>query len=104
MTTDKAREATRSEYWRAKIEAQGRSGLSVHRFCQQQGLNEPSFYAWRKRVRREEPPRFALVEPLVTASVATVPVELLLASGERLRIGAGADASTIRAVIQALRA
>ena|SRR5579862_354368 len=104
MSTYKATEATRSEYWRAKIEAQGRSGLSVHRFCEQQGLNEPSFYGWRKRLRGKEPLRFALVESLATAPVATAPVELLLASGERLRIGAGADASTIRTVIQALRA
>ena len=31
-------------------------------------------------------------------------LELVLATGERLRIGAGADAATVRMVLEALRA
>ena len=32
------------------------------RFCEQEGLSDPSFYVWRKRLRKRQPMRFALVE------------------------------------------
>src|SRR5437016_3671661 len=52
----------RSEYWRERIAEQERSGMSVQRFCEEQGLTEQSFYLWRKRLRKQQPMRFALVE------------------------------------------
>src|SRR6266446_1013903 len=52
----------KSEYWRERITEQERSGMSVQRFCQEQGLTEQSFYLWRKRLRKQQPMRFALVE------------------------------------------
>jgi hypothetical protein len=50
--------------------------------------------------------RFALVE---TGSARRQPateagLELVLATGERLRIGAGVDGTTLRTVLEALRA
>ena len=98
------RKRAREEYWRGQIVAQGDSGLTVKRFCQRQGVSEHSFYGWRKRLRAQKPAlRFALVEPVPQPACAA-PLELVLASGERLRIGAGVDAATIRAVLEALRA
>jgi len=98
--------AARSEYWRALIAEQEHSGMPVQRFCEQRGLTEQSFYLWRKRLRNQHPMRFALVE---TGSArqprATEPdLELMLATGERLRIGAGVDPATLRRVLEALRA
>jgi transposase-like protein len=92
--------------WRERIEAQERSGLTVERFCKEQGLTQQSFYLWRKRLREQQPMRFALVE---TGSVRRQPeteaaLELVLGSGERLRIGVGVDATTLRTVLEALRA
>ena len=87
---------TRDEYWRERIAAQERSGLSVQQFCKEQGLNNPSFYYWRKRLRQQTPVRFALIE----TGVAPQPparseqcLELVLPAGERLRIGAGVNAA-----------
>jgi hypothetical protein len=82
-----------------------RSGLPVRTFCEQAKVNEHSFYNWRARLRTEdEPVRFALVEPLAkTNTRGHEGIELTLASGERLRIGAGADAATMRMVLAALR-
>jgi hypothetical protein len=57
--------AARHERWRERIAQQERSGLSVQDFCKQQGLTEQSFYAWRKRLRKEQPVRFAVVETRV---------------------------------------
>jgi transposase-like protein len=94
------------EYWLGRITEQGRSGMSVQRFCEEQGLKEQSFYYWRKRLREQQPMRFALVE---TGSgrqrpAGEVEMELVLATGERLRIGAGVDPAALRRVLEALRA
>jgi transposase-like protein len=95
----------RSEYRRQRVAEHEGSGLSVPQFCQQHGLTGQSFYVWRKRLRRQEPMRFALVEtPAARQAAAEPALELALASGERLRIGAGVDAQTLRTVLEALRA
>src|SRR2546422_7958167 len=96
----------RSEYWRERIAEQERSGMSVQRFCKEQGLTEQSFYVWRKRLRKQRPMRFALVEtgPARQRPATEPGLELVLATGERLRIGAGVDPTTLRTVLEALRA
>jgi len=37
--------------WRGIVERQAGSGLSIRGFCAAEGIREPSFYAWRKRLR-----------------------------------------------------
>jgi len=67
-------------------------------------LGEHSFYHWRKRLRTEEPVRSAVVEPVPGIdSPAATALELVLRNGERLRIGQGADAATLRMVLEAVR-
>ena len=95
----------KADEWAERIAAQQRSGISVKQFCKEQGLTEGSFYAWRKRLQKKEPVRFALVdrrtarqEPATEAAL-----ELVLTTGERLRIGGGVDAATLRTVLEALR-
>ena len=97
--------ATKDDQWRERIAEQERSGLSVKQFCKDRGLTECSFYAWRKRLRKKEPVRFALVERGAARqeSATEACLELVLASGERLRIGNGVDAMTLRTVLEALR-
>ena len=94
------------EYWRGQIAEQERSGMTVQRFCEMQGLKEQSFYHWRKRLRQDSSMRFALVE---TSCARPEPangtvLELVLATGERLRFGAGVDPVALRRVLEALRA
>lgn len=86
------------------IEKQARSGLSIRAFCAQQGLRDAAFYAWRKQLRAAPPARFALVETGLGRPSAAPVVEVVLKGGERLLVGAGADAATIGAVLAALRA
>ena len=71
-------------------------------FCRQQQTSEHSFYQWRKRLGKQVPVKFALVETNGKLP-ATAAVEVTLATGERLRIGPGVDAATLRAVVSALR-
>ena len=96
----------KADEWAGRIAAQQRSGMSVKQFCKEQGLTEYSFYAWRKRLQESEPVRFALVERSVRRQERTTEpaLELVLATGERLRIGAGVDTATLRAVLDVLRA
>jgi hypothetical protein len=98
--------AARSDYWRDQITEQQRSGMSVQRFCEEKGLTGQSFYGWRKRLRKQQPMRFALVETEPARQHLTTEsgLELVLATGERLRIGAGVDAMELRRVVEALRA
>jgi hypothetical protein len=104
-TTMGKKAAARIDYWRDRIIQQERSGVTVQRFCEEQGLTEQSFYLWRKRLRTQQPMRFALVESGSAQQSAREPaLELVLRSGERLQIGAGVDGATLRTVLEALRA
>jgi len=69
-------------------------------------LTESSFYTWRKRLQQTGPVRFALADrsPRRQESAAEAALELVLATGERLRISAGVDAATLRTVLDGLRA
>src|SRR5262245_19812022 len=106
MTESKIQEraTTASERWRERIGEQERSGLLVRKLCEERALSEHSFYQWRKRRRKQEPVRFALVDREEALAEAEPALELVLASGERLRIGAGVDGAVLRTVLDALRA
>ena len=64
-------------------------------------MKESAFYGWRGRLRKQNTPvRFALVESKPGEETAA-PIELLLASGDRLRISS--DAATLKLVLAVLR-
>lgn len=106
----------RRELWRERVALQERGGQSVRAFCRELGVAEHAFYAWRQRLRvaskpvesksragqpgASKPVRFALVSAQAANETAS-PIELLLASGDRLRIPG--DAATLRLVLGVLR-
>jgi transposase-like protein len=91
----------RRKLWRQRVAQQETSGQSVSAFCREQSLSEATFYAWRRRLRSQNTPvRFALVETK-PGETTVLPIELLLASGERLRIPH--DAATLKLVLAVLR-
>ena len=103
----------RVQYWTAIISEQENSGQNVRKFCRERSVGEHSFYMWRQRLRggkekrkKEKPVRFALVDrgEASLAELSGASLELLLPSGERLRIERGVDAETLRLVLEALRA
>ena len=94
----------RRTYWRERIGEQERSGMSVPQFCKEKGVSEQSFYVWRKRLRKQEPARFALVETQPARQhTAKTELELVLVTGERLCIGTDVDPALLRTVLDALR-
>ena len=93
--------------WRERIAQQEQSGMSVKGFCKERGIAERQFYYWRKRLRNQQQPmRFALIDREAPRQEpgCLAELELVLLSGERLRIGAGVNAATLRMVVEALRA
>ena len=84
----------------------------ANRICEEQGLDStlpwspPNSPYGRKRLRKQQPMRFALVEtgPARQQRATEPDLELVLATGERLRIGAGIDPTALRRVLEALRA
>jgi len=91
--------------WGDLVRQHEQSGAAVKDFCRERRVSEPSFYSWRKRLSTSEPVRFALVDPgnPVANVRAASSLELILVSGDRLRIPAGTDATTLRTVLNVLR-
>ena len=94
-------QAKRAEKWRQVIAQQEKSGQSVRAFCREHGIGEHSFYMWRQRLQQDQqlPVTFALVETKRTAEAKVL--ELVLRSGDRLRIPA--ETSVLRIVLGVLR-
>ena len=91
----------RRELWRQRIAQQETSGQSIRAYCRERGLKEHDFYGWRQRLRKQSTPvRFALVETK-PAEQTVPPIELMLASGDRLRIPQ--DAAALKLVLAVLR-
>jgi len=96
-----SKQVQRRELWRQRIVEQEKSGRPVSVFCREQSLSEATFFAWRQRLKIQETPvSFALVEAKAVADPAP-PIELILTSGERLRIPC--DASMLKMVLTVLR-
>ena len=93
----------RRSFWRELIRQQEKSGLSIREYCRKHQASEPGFYEWRKRLAKEHPVKFALVETKAGADGEAGAVEVALTTGERLRIGPGVDPAALRVVLSVLR-
>jgi hypothetical protein len=48
------RSADKEAYWALMVEEQRRCGGSIRSFCEQKAISEPSFYAWRRELRKRD--------------------------------------------------
>jgi len=100
---------TKRQYWSQQIAEQRAGGQSVRQFCRERGIGEHSFYVWRRQLAAGgETARFLLLTPRAESarqgsSNAGCRVELMLATGECLRIANGVDPDTLRTVLEAVR-
>jgi len=109
MSTNNQR-SSKERFWRRMVRRCRNSGLSVRAFCEEHGLSEPSFYAWRRSLaaRHEAAVRFVPVQvtpppqPTTTADGSAGAVELVLGAGQRLRIGPGFDGPTLTRLLALL--
>ena len=99
------------QFWQMAIETWQASGMSVSKFCEAEGLSESSFYIWRKKLAQAddaETGKQKKLHPSAFIEVAmpknnSAALELVLSSGNTLRISSGADSTTLNDVISALK-
>jgi transposase-like protein len=95
--------------WRDRLARFHKSGLTVAEFCRREGVSNPSFYQWRKRLRQSAPrsnrsrrPEHAEAEPLPTFVPLTIPppalAEIEFPDGVRIRVPVG-NREALRAVL-----
>jgi hypothetical protein len=98
------------DFWRMAIETWQSSGLSIRQFCKDEGLSEPQFYQWRKKLVccgtevaiQDDPGQPAFIEVAIPKN-NDIAMELLLASGNMLRIHPGTDIAILKDMLLALR-
>jgi len=99
------------QFWQMAIETWQASGLSVRQFCKQEGLSEPAFYSWRKKlIKVDEPEQDKQKDQGSSAFIkVSMPseqsggLELVLSSGNTLRINPGINSEALTTVLSVLR-
>ena len=110
MSKNSNTETNQRQFWQMAIDAWQSGGLSVRQLCKQEGLSEPSFYSWRKRLKKSPDPKpdhrtDCSPESFIQVSLpggSASGVEFVLSSGHTLRIPVGVDRQTLTAVLSAL--
>jgi hypothetical protein len=97
------------QFWQMVLETFKSSGLSIRQFCQQEGLPEASFYSWRKKLTKtltsDSDKEAIKPKPFIQVSLPKAKsggLELVLVSGQTLRIPSGIDQQTLIQVFSAL--
>jgi len=75
------RSVERERSWRLLVAEQRRSGESIRAFCGRKAISEPSFYAWRRGLRKRDAQRAA------DADVRLIPVDVVGPARERAARG-----------------
>ena len=123
------RSVEKEAYWRGQIERQSASGLSIRRWCRENGVSEPTYYVWRRKLQerdherglteRDRPaplseavvaPGFVAVDVLTPDVVASDAVlagreaklEIDVAGGVVIRLREDASAETLERVLTAV--
>lgn len=113
MTTKKSQE--NELRWRDILRRQTRSGLSIRQFCAKERVSEPSFFAWRKKLRgresRDAPSRMSSQVDDARNGQAFIPLKLLDASsalevihplGYRVRVSGEVNVTALQHVFDVL--
>jgi transposase len=102
------RDLGREPRWRRVLARWRRSGLSVRAFCRAEGISEPSFYVWRRKLDQADHKKPAFLPVHVVTEEAKQPatrdIEIVLANGRCLRVGPGFDPHTLVTLVDLLEA
>lgn len=105
------RRSDKRAVWADRLRRYQRSGLSVARFCDKEGVSAPSFYQWKKRLAQALAPRSllrangarqaeaAFQQVTLVPSAAVVAIEW--ANGVRMELPAE-NVALVRAVVAEL--
>lgn len=110
MSKVKKADTDQQQFWAMVLETFKSSGLSVRQFCKQEGLSEPSFYSWRKRLSthqnpdtHKEPPQPDSFIQVSMPTAKPIVLELILASGHTLRIPSDINREFLTDVLSAMK-
>jgi len=107
--------AEKALHWQEILRRQAESGFSIREFCTTEGLSEPSFYAWRKKLRepmkdgrqppivsrRQQPKNGPLFVPLNVLDSAPA-LEIIHPLGYRIQLTGEVNPIALRHVIETL--
>jgi hypothetical protein len=116
------RDPAKERHWRRMLRMWRRSGLKGRAFCAENGLSEPSFYAWKREIARRDQEMLgrvkrrtrrsagrraakipAFMQVAIDGDAPTTPaIEVVLGQGRRLRVRPGFDAATLRELVRVL--
>jgi hypothetical protein len=109
----KNRSRAKERFWRSKLRKWQARGGSVREFCRQEGLSEPSFYAWRKVIEERDAEQAANQAPAFLPMLVQQPAAqagqaaeffLELRGGRRLQLPETISAPRLAELIHALEA
>ena len=119
----KRKNEEKERYWRAVLQRQARSGVSIAKFCRSEGVSEPSFYSWKRALggskakgKTREPSRAGRVAARTSeASPSFVPVQIteercpatiqvMWPSGLSVQVPTECDPAEVQAVLQVVDA
>jgi len=133
MASRQQRSKQKRQAWRQTLRRWRASGESVRAFCRREGISEPSFYWWRRRLSgqrsgsasktsgrgprqrastkssgkqpttRAAPAGFSEVQLNGAGQTSDDVIELMLPTGERLRIGREVNAEHLQRVLAVLQ-
>ena len=113
MAPVQARRSAREQHWRGIFSDWKASGLSITVFCRARDVSEASFYYWRRelavrgyRVSQGGSAAVSVTGPafVPVRVVAAEPIEVVIRSGQILRVSPTFDPAHLRAVVAALEA
>ena len=102
------RSAEKEEFWRLALREHQQSGLTIRAFCRREGLSEPSFFAWRKRIQSPKlthgpvhtvSEHGKLVPVDIIDSLESDPLEIVTPGGFTLRFARSVEVSQLGALI-----
>ena len=106
-----ARKQGAESRWHGIVSRQAGSGMSVRQFCVAEGISEPSFYSWRRRLRDQQEHGSGRGGHNTPAEAPFVPVKLLETHpsleilhplGYRIQVTGDVDPVALRRVVEAL--
>ena len=92
--------------WAERVSECRSSGQNVKTWCRENGICEPTYYKWQRRLfemaQSQQEARFAEITPASSIPSGAVAVTVRIAGAEA-DIRAGADAATVETVLRILK-
>lgn len=95
--------AQKIAYWTQRVKERRDSGMTVQRWCEENGVSSKTFYYWQRKLYSmagEQEQQFAEITMPMAKNTAVAAVQL----GEiRMEVYQGADDATLSALLRAIK-